>query len=73
MKNKIKIIDLLNMISKGEELPNKIKYDDTFMFYSIYDKDYLVDSDDEYIGLINNCEVSRVLNDDIEILDGIKL
>ena len=25
---RIKIIDLLNMISKGEELPKRIKYDD---------------------------------------------
>lgn len=26
--NKIKVIDLLNMISKGEEVPEKIKYND---------------------------------------------
>lgn len=69
MKNTIKIIDLLNMIANDEKLPKKIKYDDTVMFYSIYDKDYLLDTDSEYIGLINNCVLSLALNDELEILD----
>ena len=47
----MKIIDLLNMISKGEEVPEKIKYRNKIF---IYDKDnqcYVVENYNEYYDL----------------------
>lgn len=62
--NKIKVIDLLNMISKGEELPEKIKHwkteyqkldDDTFVQYRNKDG-YCLD-------------LVQILNDEVEIIE----
>ena len=38
----IKIIDLLNMISKGEEVPKKIKYNHTEYIYREITKQYYI-------------------------------
>jgi hypothetical protein len=67
MKNKIKIIDLLCLISNGEEVPKKIKYGDV-----IYK---LADVGEDYYNYDNNFWFFRdrfdasILNDYIEILD----
>ena len=37
----MKIIDLLVKIANGEEVPKKIKWEDTIYAYSESDKDYL--------------------------------
>ena len=68
--NKIKIIDLLNMISKGEELPKKIKWNnkiyiskgnaiENFVDYINDDDDYCFE---HYIGYSS-------LNDYVEIIE----
>ena len=70
----MKVIDLLNMISKGEELPNKIKYegitwklnkmnntydDGTRCFFEDYiDKNYVI---------------TDVLNDEVEVIEDKKI
>ena len=62
--NKIKVIDLLNMISKGEELPKTIRWYDEF--YNDYDEisnDYKVFV---YEKLKNNV---WDLNDEVEIIE----
>lgn len=63
----IKVIDLLNMISKGEKVPKKIKYEndiyiltDNYCYYC--DETNLILSDRLY------AEQSR-LNDEVEILE----
>lgn len=43
----IKLVDLIVKIANKKDVPKKIKYDDNVMFYSTYDKDYLVNNDDE--------------------------
>lgn len=70
---KIKIIDLLCLISNGEEVPKEIKWEDTIYGYSDYDKDYLEFpfSKDEYKGLFDMKDsiLTQYLNDEVEILD----
>ena len=70
---KIKIIDLLNKIANGEEVPKKIKWENIIYAYSEYDKDYLEYpfSDEEYKGLFDmrNNILTQFLNDEIEIIE----
>ena len=66
--NKIKVIDLLNMISKGEEVPKRIRlFGDEFKiedneYYSVYTSEPLI----SYFG---EDYLRAELNDEIEILD----
>ena len=63
----MKIIDLLNKIANGEEVPKKIKYDNIIFEYDgIY---YMA----EYTYLDKYCDLSRVLNDTLEILEEKKI
>lgn len=71
--NKIKVIDLLNMISKGEEVPKKIKWENIIYAYSEYDKDYLEYpfSNEEYKGLFDMRDyiLTQFLNDEVAIIE----
>lgn len=71
--NKIRIIDLLNKIANGEEVPKRIKWEDTIFVYSEYDKDYLEFpfSEEEYQGLfcMKDSILTRFLDDEVEILE----
>ena len=65
--NKIKIIDLINMISKGEEVPKKIKYNGEEFQFTGYDrasKNYINELEDLFEVLDGS-----MLNDKVEILD----
>ena len=68
--NKIKVIDLLNMISRGEEVPKKIKYEkDTYIHidnYCYYCEDTNLILSDRIFA-----EYSK-LNDEVEILEETK-
>lgn len=70
---KIKIIDLLNKIANGEEVPKKIKWENIIYAYSEYDKDYLEYpfSDEEYKSLFDmrNNILTQFLNDEVEIIE----
>lgn len=69
----MKIIDLLNKIANGEEVPKKIKWENIIYAYSEYDKDYLEYpfSDEEYKGLFDmrNNILTQFLNDEVEIIE----
>lgn len=69
----IKLIDLLVKIANGEEVPKRIKWEDTIYVYSKYDKDYLEFpiSVDEYKGLFNMKDsiLTQYLNDEAEIIE----
>ena len=69
----MKVIDLLNKIANGEEVPKKIKWEDTIYAYSEYDKDYLEFpfSEDEYKGLFDMKDsiLTQYLNDEVEVLE----
>ena len=61
---KIKVIDLLNMISKGEEVPNKIKHWKTE--YQKLDNDTFV----QYRNKDGYClDLVQILNDEVEIIE----
>lgn len=68
----IKFIDLLNMISKGEEVPKKIIYSTFTYWYDEVEKDYYRyvanDLDDEGVEyLLESCFASDILNDEVEV------
>ena len=70
---KIKIIDLLNKIANGEELPKKIKLlcDDEIFIYEKEKDDYIGENGD---GLFNECILDTIsleiyLNDEVEIIE----
>lgn len=67
MKKKIKIIDLLCLISVGEEVPKKIKFEDEifqFTGYNSASKNYNNELEDLFQVLDGS-----MLNDEAEILD----
>ena len=73
----MKIIDLLNMISKGEEVPKKIRITDiddriTRHYNFFYDEDDQEYKDDELFPLGARLILDRVLNKKVEILDKIE-
>ena len=63
----IKIIDLLNKIANGEEVPKKIKWHNLIYIYNKYNDDSYYEEND------TNCMWSgycfKILNDEVEILD----
>lgn len=73
MKKTIKIIDLLNKIANGEDVPYKIIYDGKiYIYYEAYAGYY----EEGFAGIYNNKLLTfkneqyyKVLNDEVEILD----
>ena len=77
--NKIKIIELLNMISEGQEVPKKIRYSKVYtcdLVYNEYRKDYCVNGKyymflDRFRSREENYEeviYHDFLNDEVEII-----
>ena len=67
MKKTIRVIDLLNKIANGEEVPKKIKYnDDEYIHIDNYC--YFCEETNENLSQNTYAEFSR-LNDEVEILD----
>lgn len=66
----IKIIDLLNMIAEGKEVPKKIKYMkynyEAYTYNNDY-KDYV--SDRGNYGLFETTNATHILNDTVEIIE----
>ena len=73
--NKIKVIDLLNMISKDEDVPKRIKYCGVNYKYDVYDyfNEDEDDGDDEPLSSWIDFS-KKDLNDEVEIIEdnGIK-
>lgn len=74
--NEIKVIDLLNMISKGEEVPKKIKYREMIYHicyeYGDYESDieeYRFADTKEHYYLFEDIDMLKCLNDEIEIIE----
>lgn len=69
----MKIIDLLNKIANGEEIPTKIKYGDYIYYLSEYHKDYVSDLSKNVIDTNTYFIIELVnmnnLNDEIEIIE----
>ena len=67
MKKTIRVIDLLNKIANGEEVPKKIKYNDA-EYIHIDNYCYFCEETNEILSQNTYAEFSR-LNDEVEILD----
>ena len=67
--NKIRVIDLLNKIANGEEVPKKIKYENTtYTFHERIPKIYgFVDEQGTY--LEEQYYITSVLNHEVEIIE----
>lgn len=65
----IKLIDLLIKIANGEELPNRIKYFDRIWELDKYEIDYYDEEGDS----LNDTRLIGNLNDEVEIIEEIKL
>lgn len=71
----MKIIDLLNMIANGEEVPEKIKYDTKEMKYNHNKQDYLgyySNGNGEWLFqyLFDRCRnTQHFINDKVEIIE----
>jgi hypothetical protein len=63
----MKIIELLNKIANGEEVPNKVKYGIHYWEYDEEIKDYK-DNDDDYVFSYSNYDITDMLNKEIEII-----
>lgn len=61
----MKVIDLLNMISKGEEVPTPIRFRNDY--YDFDDGDYFNQQHKRWI--FNDNDISGILNDEIEIIE----
>lgn len=67
--NKIRVIDLLNMISKDEDVPKRIKYCGVNYKYDVYDY-FNEDEDDGDESLSSWIDFSKKdLNDELEIIE----
>lgn len=72
MNKEITIIELLNKIANGEEVPKKIKYKNNLYIYNENCEDYLED-DKDYMALFS-CSFSTYItksfiNDKVEIIE----
>lgn len=72
--NKIRVIDLLNMISKDEDIPKRIKYCGVYYKYDLYDyfNEDEDDGDDEPLSSWIDFS-KKDLNDELEIIEEDKL
>lgn len=64
---KIKVIDILNKIARGEEPPTEIMYESKCYKYEQEEKDYYCFSFDEY--LFDSYVITDILNNEVEILE----
>ena len=71
----IKIIDLLNKIANGEEVPKKIKVHNTEYHKCLLNTgiDYKIYSDDFYYLSNEICKAGLSLNDEVEIIEEKKI
>lgn len=69
MKKTIKIINLLNMIANGEEVPKKIKYGNLIYVYNYKIKDYEFPDKVGWLMDVSRNQGNEFLNDYVEIID----
>lgn len=66
---KIKIIDLLNKISNGEKIPEKIKYKNKIWEYDEYSNDYKSEYTCLFEKLFDYKRTIEFINDETEIIE----
>jgi len=68
----MKVIDLLNKIANGEEVPKKVKYKNFYWEYREEEKDYK-DNEGDYVFGCSNYDITEMLNTEVEILEENKI
>lgn len=64
----MKVIDLLNKIANGEEVPKKVKYKTHYWEYKEEEKDYQ-DDEDDYVFSCSNYDITAMLDNEVEIIE----
>lgn len=64
----MKIINLLNKIANGEEVPRIVKYRGFYWEYNQENKDYK-DNEDDWVFSCSNYNITNMLNEEVEILE----
>ena len=64
----MKVIDLLNKIAKGEEIPKKVKYKTFYWEYKEEEKDFK-DNENDWVFSCSNYDIPEMLNEEIEIIE----
>lgn len=64
----MKVIDLLNKIANGEEVPKKVKYKTHYWEYKEEVKDYK-DDEDDYVFSCSNYDITAMLDNEVEIIE----
>jgi len=64
----MKVIDLLNRIANGEEVPKKVKYKTHYWEYKEEAKDYK-DNEDDYVFSCSNYDITAMLDNEVEIIE----
>ena len=64
----MKVIDLLNKIANGEEVPKEVKYKSFYWKYSEKDRDYK-DTDEDYVFSCSNYDIPKMLNNEVKIIE----
>ena len=67
----MKIIDLLNKIANGEEIPKKIKYEGDIYIYNYDMEDYI--SDYGNYGFFETSSINRILKNEVEIIEEVAM
>ena len=65
----MKIIDLLNKIAKGEEVPKKMFLYNYVWFFNKEEKDYFNSDNTELFGSYLEYAITTSLNDEVEIIE----
>ena len=65
----MKVIELLNKIAKGEDIPNKIKFDGDIFVYNQAFKDYEYPDKCGWLMDISRGSGNEFLNDEVEIIE----
>lgn len=67
--NKIRVIDLLNKIANGEDVPKKIKWRDKIWDYWEGDQDYKSKQGRWFTSNLNDIRTKEFVNDTVEIIE----
>ena len=63
----MKVIDLLNKIANGEEVPKKLLYDNEKFAYDDECRDYI--SNFQRNWLFDDYSISAIINDEVEVIE----
>ena len=65
----MKVIDLLNKIANGEEVPKEIVYNTRIFRYNEYNKCYIWNCNGDEFYLSTYYRLESILNDEVEIIE----